>query len=198
MLVVTALLGLVLGVVDGALVTYQKLVGRVTDRSTTNNQLSLAVQQLANQIRSANVLYPTTGSTSPFYGTYPSSSVPAAMVIYTQAYADNMSVQNRCVEWRLTKGTNGYGSLQTRYWSTDMTTVTSWTTVASGVAAGPNGAFTLDSTSLYGDRLVDIDLEGYTTASQAQPVEVQESVEGRDSEYGYPSSVCDTAPPGGW
>ena len=63
------------------------------------------------------------------------------------------------------------------------------------VNAAPNYLFTLDPTTAYGGRLIDINLIVNQNPGSGQNVGIKASVEGRDTQYGYPVTACSTIPP---
>ncbi len=68
-----------------ALASVQRGVERQTDRTTTNDQIRLALQQLDHEIRSGNLLYdPQNETPDPSNDVVPNQSLR----IYTQANAD--------------------------------------------------------------------------------------------------------------
>lgn len=175
--VASAVLGVVLTIIFGALTSFQTAYSRSAARDDAIDQAHLAEQDLGNQITSGNVLYAPGGN-----GT--------SLVVYTQT---NGSWD--CVEWEVSQG----GDLTTRSWSQgypgDGSSPTSWRTVATDIVNTSSEApFVRPST--FSNRLINIDLYVNETGSSANPVQVETSVEGRNTEYGYPTSACITVPPG--
>lgn len=199
LLVVMAILAIVLTVVLSVLVQAQKQLAVAASRSQSVNQVRQAVDQITEEIRSGNVFYdpatitttdPCIGSgTNPCPGyTPPANYGGTGMLLYTQARGTNA-----CVEWQI----NG-SDLQQRSWPPqDPPAAVPWTTVASGVVnttlSPAVTAFTLDATSDYGNRLVDISMVAQVSGSDT-PSYVNSSVAGRDTQYSYPQSVCSTIP----
>jgi hypothetical protein len=111
--------------------------------------------------------------------------------IYTQANADTRG-GSRCVQWRVAGG-----KLQSRNWTVSWRTdgqVSDWRVVAEGIV-NPSGtpAFDLDTSSNFGDRILNITFVVNPGAGDSDVV-VRESVTGRNTQYGYPVSVCDDIP----
>jgi type II secretory pathway pseudopilin PulG len=181
-----------------ALSSVQRGVERQADRTTTNDQLRLALQQLDHEIRSGNLLYDPQLETDPD----PSHNVVPGMSlrIYTQANADIRNPGNQCVQWRITE----LGELQSRRWSTTWrddpaTLVTSFRVVAENVVNRDPSvnvpAFTLDPDPNKGGRTIVVSLVVNANSKSGQDVNIKQSVTGRNTEYGYPSNVCADIPP---
>ena len=184
--VASMLLLIALAMAFSLLTTVSTSVARTDVRSQTNDQLRQAVQEIDRQVRSGNVLYdPAAEVTDP-----PNFIAPGlSMRIYTQANG----VQ-RCVQWRIKTGT-----LQMRSWSENWAVdglVTSFGNVATNIVnTGARPAFSLDPSPGFGGRLLKLDVLAQVNAVQGPQVEVVDSVAGRNTTYGYPTSVCATIPP---
>jgi hypothetical protein len=126
------------------------------------------------------------------------------LVIYTQTNATTRNPGNRCVQWQVTTG----DELQTRNWSINWqddpgTLVTGWRVVADHIvnrdppgSGTPVPAFTLDtSQAAFGDRLVKVVILANQNPSHGRTVRIEASVTARNTQYGYPNTVCDTIPP---
>jgi type II secretory pathway pseudopilin PulG len=179
-----------------ALSSVQRGVERQTDRTTTNDQIRLALQQLDHEIRSGNLLYDPQNETDPLNDITPNMSLR----IYTQANADIRNPGNQCVQWRITS----VGELQSRRWATNWrddpaTLVTSFRVVAENVVnRDPTvnvKAFTLDPDPAKGGRTIVVSLVVNANSKSGQNVNIKQSVTGRNTEYGYPSNVCADIPP---
>jgi type II secretory pathway component PulJ len=193
--VTVSLLTVVLSVFFGVVVSVQSALTRQIDRSRSNDQARLAVEQLDREIRSGNVLYdPTLGEScqppSPVancvsidasHGIYPGMS----LMIYTQANAPTRG--QRCVQWRVQSG-----KLQRRDWSIGATPATSWRIVADHLAnvTGTSPAFTVDPAK----RIVSVTLLVNQNAAHGSTVRLDTNVQGRNTVYGGPP-VCDPTPP---
>jgi type II secretory pathway pseudopilin PulG len=181
-----------------ALVSVQRGVERQTDRTTTNDQIRLALQQLDHEIRSGNLLYNPLNESDPdpTHEVVPNMSLR----IYTQANADIRNPGNQCVQWRITSA----GELQSRRWATNWrddppSLVTSFRVVAENVVNRDPSvnapAFTLDPDPAKGGRTIVVSLFVNTNSKSGQNVNIKQSVTGRNTEYGYPSNVCADIPP---
>ncbi len=194
--IATGLLGTVLAIAFGALVSFQTAIGKSDTRSQSNDQARLAVEQIDRQVRSGNVLYDPAAEGANA-GTNPDgSAIPSgfSMRIYTQSNA-----LERCVQWRLLN-TN---DLQKRAWSQSWRTdgqVSGWHTVAQSVVnTTSNPPFALDTSANYGganSRLVKLDLVSNVNSTHGSNVQVETPLEARNTEYVTPTSgPCSDMPP---
>ncbi|HJP65022.1 MAG TPA: hypothetical protein VKA30_01810 [Actinomycetota bacterium] len=179
------ILGIIVPVLLTTLVSVQTRVGREQDRSLTNDQARLAVEELDREIRSGNLLYDPASETPPFM----------TLRIYTQTNATTRDPGNRCVQWRLQNG-----QLQRRDWSITWRTdgkVSSWRLVADHIVnqeVSPTvPAFVLDSNAA--GRSVNVTLVVNQKASSGSNVRVETTVSGRNTQFGYPVNVCTDVPP---
>jgi type II secretory pathway component PulJ len=185
LVITTMLLGIVMAVIFGALVSVQRTFTTADQRGQTNDQVRLAANDIDRMVRSGNVLY------DPATETAADSGVAAgySLRIYTQANGNQ-----RCVQWRVIGG-----FLESRAWTTTWQLdgdVSDWRKVADGIV-NTSPPFTLDSNAAFGGRIVNIDLladRGPAASSNVAPVEVKVSVTGRNTEYGYDPVVCNTVP----
>lgn len=192
LLVSMMIMGIAMTIFGTTLASVQNGVVQQDRFSQANDQARLALEQLDRQMRSGNVLYDpaTEGSATSGAG----SSYNGYMVrIYTQTNADTQGYT--CVQWRV----NSSNQLQTRSWPPDDTVhVTPWRTVAEGIVNRVVGvpAFALDPDALKGNRVLNVTLrvsvDPNVTASSA--TEIQAAFTGRNTEYGYPSTVCSSPP----
>ena len=178
-----------------ALFRMQSDVSNAQGGSQRNDDIRLAVSEIDRQIRSGNVFYNPASESDAANGIVAGMSLR----VYTQANAPTNNPGERCVQWRI----NDSGQLQTRWWQPRTTstsfyssTVTAWRTVAEDISnrtASPAvAAFTLDTTSGYGSRLIKIRmLTDRTDDGSGTPLEVDASVTGRNTQYGYPNNICD-------
>jgi type II secretory pathway pseudopilin PulG len=176
-----ALLGLLLAIVFSVLVSFQNAFVRTSARSDALDQAHLAVEQLDSQIRSGNVLYD-----------------PATEAGYTAGFSLRIFTQTggtwNCSQWKVASNV-----LYNRTWLPtypgDGSSPSSWRTVATDIAnTSAEPPFSRDSG--FSNRLIDIDLYVSAVGQTSSNAEVRTSVEGRDTEYGYPTSACSTIPPG--
>jgi hypothetical protein len=184
--VASMLLLIALAMAFSLLTTVSTSVARTDARGQTNDQVRQAVQEIDRQVRSGNVLYdPSTEVSDPTNFIAPGLS----MRIYTQANG----VQ-RCVQWRIKAGT-----LQMRSWSETWAVdgvVTSFGNVATNITnTASTPAFSLDPSPGFGGRLLKLDVLAQINSVQGAQVEIVDSVAGRNTTYGYPTSVCASIPP---
>jgi prepilin-type N-terminal cleavage/methylation domain-containing protein len=178
MMIVMFLLTLVFSLCTLSIVTVQRQVNTDYARGQTVDQVRLAIQQMDRQIRSGNLFYqPTSNGTQ--------------LVIFTQANGNQ-----RCVEWQVSGG-----AIQTRSWTQTWQTdgspsVEPWSTIATGIInSSSKPPFVLDVNPSYGGRILDIDIVANETNSNSSGVEVTDSIEGRNTVYGYDASACATPYP---
>lgn len=195
-MVTAALMTVIMGVCLSFLLSAQTTEAQSQVRTAVNDQIQLAVQQIDQEVRSGNLIYnpqdEATGAAGPACSpmTNPSDGCVASgysLRVYTQANG-----ANKCVQWRVYQT-----DLQSRSWNADGSSVTGWHTVADHVAnadasPSPVTPFSLDPNPSYGGRVLDIDI--MVTEGVGQSGQVQSSITGRNTEYGYPDSVCATVP----
>jgi len=200
LLIAMSILSIVLLVFLGLLGRMQVSFGRASGRSQTNDQARLAVEELDREIRSGNVLYDPSAEDDPANDISPGMSLR----VYTQTNATTRGGP-RCVQWRI----NSAEELQRREWTVNWTDdpdtlVSGWRVVADHVVnrsmSPPVTAFGLAAggaaaPDVYGSRVVNIDLIVNVKASSGRNVEIEESVTGRNTEFGYPTSTCSSIPP---
>ena len=192
MVVAISILSVVLAIFMWVIISVQAGMNRQTHRSRSNDQARLAVQELDREIRSSNVLYDPSLENDPAHGIYPGM----ALRIYTQSNGNTKG--NRCVQWRIRNS-----ALERREWTSTWRVddqVSGWRVVADHVtnaSASPNvAAFTLDnSQAAFGSRIVKVVIRANVDPSSGQTVQIDHSITGRDTEYGYPVSVCTDIPP---
>lgn len=187
-MVVVAILSLVPVVFGNTLITLQRGVNTASGGTQRNDAVRLAVAEIDRQIRSGNVFYNPSAENDAANGIVANYSLR----VYTQANAPTMTPGNRCVQWRI----NTSKQLQTRWWQPGSyaSTKTDWRIVADDIVNRVNNtpAFTLDPTVGYGSRLIKIALvSDRTDDGSSRPQEVDASVTGRNTQYGYPNNVCD-------
>jgi hypothetical protein len=182
LIIVIGLMSVALAAILSLLTTGDETLSKIGARSISNDQARLGMEQIDRQVRSGNLLYDPATESNSALGISPGLSLR----IYTQAN----SLQ-RCRQWRISSG-----KLQTRAWSTVWQTdgnVTGWRTVAEGIQnTSSRPAFALASGS--SGRTLSVDLFVNTTHSEAGDVEIRSSITGRNTQYGYPNSVCSTMP----
>src|SRR5438309_10254956 len=101
------LLGIVVAALLSVMYSAQTNLGREISRSSSNDQVRLAIESLDREVRSGEVLY------DPASESYSSGDVTSGMSlrIFTQSNAPTRSGP-RCVQWRITSA----GLLQERNW----------------------------------------------------------------------------------
>lgn len=178
LLVTIAIFSVVLAMTYSVLITVQKQTSDTTARADAVGDARLALQQIDRQVRSGNVLYDPASET-----------LPLSMRIFTQANGDK-----RCVQWQVLDGV-----LRSRSWSSSWQTdglVSGWGVVARNVvntAATPPFSLQGGST-VFGSRLVDINLMVKAPRSGGQAIDVTSSISGRNTAYGYDSGMCSPVP----
>jgi prepilin-type N-terminal cleavage/methylation domain-containing protein len=190
------ILGIVMAIFIPVLISVQAGFQRQTDRSSSNDQARLAVEELDKEIRSGNVLYDPALENDPTVGVYPGMSLR----IYTQTNAVTRNPGNRCVQWRVTGG-----ELQRRDWSTTWEVdgkVDPWNTIADHVVNQPSPpaplsvpSFALDTDPNKGGRTIIVTILVNENPYSGRNVQIQESITGRNTEYGYPNNICAEIPP---
>jgi prepilin-type N-terminal cleavage/methylation domain-containing protein len=201
------ILGIVLATILSVLFSVQRGFGRQQDRSVNNDQARLAVEELDREIRSGNLLYDPQSAVLSENPTGDPSGMQ--LVIYTQTNATTRNPGNRCVQWKITNAASQTpDQLQRRDWSSldPLGSVSPWRVIAEDVVnndPAKNGrgaavpAFTLDhSQSSFGDRNIKVDILVNHNPNSGRTVEIVDSVTGRNTEFGYPNTVCNTVPPG--
>lgn len=205
LMIAMALLGIIVPVMITTMASVQTRVGRQQDRSLTNDQVRLAVEELDREIRSGNLLYD------------PKDESPAYMAlrIYTQTNATTRTPGNRCVQWRIVNG-----ELQRRDWTTTWRTdaqVSQWRVVADhlvnqdvspavpafqldqdpakGYTCVSNCSDPLPANRHYSGRTLIATLVVNQNPKAGENVRVQVSITGRNTQYGYPTNVCTDVPP---
>jgi prepilin-type N-terminal cleavage/methylation domain-containing protein len=196
LVIVLGLLSLVMAIFVPTMSAVQRGFERQSDRSQSNDQARLAVEELDREIRSGNVLYNPNSENDAANGIYPGMSLR----IYTQTNANTRNPGFRCVQWRIVTG-----ELQRRDWTTTWRSdglVSDWRIVADHIVNQPNppnppvvAAFSLDPDPNKGGRTVVVTLMVNENALSGQTVRIQESITGRNTEYGYPNNVCTDIPP---
>jgi type II secretory pathway component PulJ len=189
------ILSFAMGALFMVLPVVQQAFNREQERSQSNDQARLAVEEMDKEIRSGNLLYDPSNENDPTHFIYPYMSLR----VYTQTNADSRIPSTRCVQWRINNNI-----LQRRAWATDWQNggvVEGWRTIATGIvnnSVSPTvPAFKLDPDSAKGNRTLIITIlsRDNTEAGSNTPVQITQSVTGRDTEYGYPAQVCSAIPP---
>ncbi len=178
LLVAMLIFSVVMAISFSVLAAVQRQSSDVVAREDTVGNARLAIEQMDRQIRSGNVLY------DPLL-----EPLPLSMRVYTQANG-----AQQCVQWQVYSG-----ALRFRSWSPTWQTdgiVSAWSNVAHYIvndAANPPFALEGSSTA-YGSRLLDISLRVKAPRAGGNPVQVQTSLSGRNTLYGYDPGVCSPVP----
>lgn len=184
LVIATFAFGIVSVVFTTTVISVQNTVDRETTRSIANDQARVAIDELDRQIRSGNILY------DPLLD----DAAGLHLRIYTQSNGEPF----RCVEWRISGG-----ALQHRERlpnNPDPVPWPGWSTVATSIVNGqvvpPVKAFQIDTSKDKGSRTLDVTLLMNATPSNASTqVTLTDAITGRNTSYGYPTSVCDPFPP---
>jgi hypothetical protein len=211
LIITISLLSVVMVMLLTVMTSVQSNLVRQTSRSSSNDQARLAVQELDREIRSGNVLYDPSLESDASHFIFPGMSLR----IYTQSNATTREggglSGERCVQWRikyrkyqndgvtlLPTGDRRY-ELQRRQWAQSAGSPvtgsdTPWQVVADRImnrAVSPQkAAFTVDPAK----RTVTISILANRDSSAGGNVQVDTTVEGRNTIYGYPNTVCATVP----
>jgi prepilin-type N-terminal cleavage/methylation domain-containing protein len=198
-MVTMMIMGTVMLIVGSVLASVQRSVVREDTLSQTLDSARLALQELDKEMRSGNVLYDpaleksvATGG----IGTCTGCQAGYTLRVYTQTNADTRGTY-RCVLWKI----DDSQQLLTRWWPpADPNDASAWRVVATGIVNRTINtvAFSLDSDVLKGGRTLNVVYavnSSYATRP-TQTVKVQASLTGRNTSYGYPANVCQTAPSG--
>ena len=193
LLVAMMVLSLALAMFFTTLASVQRSVAETDIRTRSNTQARLALQTLDHEVRSGNVLYDPATSTDPYF----------RFKIYTQTNATTRqpSPGYTCRLWRITAA----GELQTRWWepaqSDPNDSASVWLTVATGIVnkqVTPTvRAFQIDPDPNKGGRTVNVVLlvnEDPQGDLSTGTVKIQSALTGRNTSYGFPTTVCATEP----
>jgi prepilin-type N-terminal cleavage/methylation domain-containing protein len=178
MLVSMTVFLIVLGVIMSVYVSLLHGLVQTQDRAQNVDQARLAVEEIDRMVRSGNVLYNPANETT-----------PDSLRVYTQANG-----LEKCMQWKVADN-----ELQVRSWDPDYqqdNIVTSWHVVATHLVTPTTDPFSLDANPAYNDRLLDISLAVSSDSANAPAIHIQTSVEGRNTEFDYPASICASIPPG--
>ena len=197
LLVTMILTTLIMGVTFTVMMTVQRQTSDNQARQRSITQAELAMARIDRQVRSGNVLFnPDAEIDVAGVATCPdpvrNDNSGSCMRVYTQANGNQ-----KCVQWQVVGG-----ALRTRAWSPAWRTdgqVSDWTTVANSLANDPAASppFRLTGSgpvTAYSARVVDITLLVRDPKDVGRTTEVQTSLSGRNTIYGYDQSVCDDLP----
>jgi prepilin-type N-terminal cleavage/methylation domain-containing protein len=183
-LIASAMLLVVLATFLTVVESMNRSVMRQQDRSISNDQARLAVEQLDREIRSGNVLYDPAGEALADY----------SFRIYTQSNAPTRDPGFQCVQWVIVDQ-----NLLRRAWPPgNPEDVGAWRVIAENVVNVEVGqpAFSLDPDADKGGRTVDIVLIVDSTPDDPtnRAVRIETSLTGRNTSFGFPVNVCEPAP----
>lgn len=186
LLLVMILMGVVGGVFGPSMLSMQRSVTEAGSRSSVNDEVRLAIAEIDRQIRSGNVFYDPATESDPAQDIVPSM----ALRVYTQANAPTNDPGSRCVQWRISGD-----RLETRWWvpNASITTATAWRVVATGIVNRSLDPVVPAFTAEHTNRLIKIRLVADVGSDRAKPVDIEDSVTGRNTQIGYPESVCGVA-----
>lgn len=179
-LVTMVIAGIVGGISVSALTATLGFGRTVDDRAKTQQQAQLAVDQIASQVRSGNVLYAPEEVSEGW-----------RLTVYTQANRDQ-----KCVEWELLTT----GELRSRSWApgwaenNSTSDVSDWRVVATGLGNSETGVtpFAVPSEAPYGSRLLTVDL--VLVGDRGATSQISTAATGRNTVYQYDESVCGDRP----
>lgn len=172
LMITLVLVGIGAAAVLTAMEASQSNLERHITRSSSSDEVRLAIQSLDREVRSGNVVY------DPSLESYAPGEITAghSVRVYTQSNGDF-----KCVQWRITSSTN---ELQRRAWATNWqsnpsTLVQPWRTVAENVHQ-PFGVAAFDRPQ---SNILNIDIwtGADPTEKKGKPVEVKASISGRNT-----------------
>lgn len=179
LVVVMSMFGLLMSLVYGVLGQVEKQTSSTQRRADSVDQARMGLAQIDRHVRSGNVLYDPSAE-----------PLPLSMRVYTQANGEQ-----RCVQWQVHEGTLRYRSWESN--GVSYSNLSVWTVIARGIVNdSANHPFALDPAARYGQRLINVRLLVQTPGDGGRaPVEVQSSLSGRNSQYGYDPGSCNPMPP---
>jgi type II secretory pathway pseudopilin PulG len=190
--IVVGLLGVVIASLLSVLYSAQASLDRQISRSSSNDQIRLAVEEIDREVRSGNVLY------DPATEVYASGDVAAGMSmrVYTESNAPTRGGW-KCVQWRITSA----GQLQQRSWdpswqTSPSTLVSGWRIVATNLTNRTDNVAAFSRSSPTAVNIVNINLRANddATGSKGSTVNVQDSVTGRNQLFFPPSTHAECGP----
>jgi hypothetical protein len=183
--IVVAMMLVVTGTFLVVVETVQRGVYRQQQRSTTNDQARLAIEQLDREIRSGNILYDPEDEVLADY----------SLRVYTQANAPTRTPEFQCVQWLIEDR-----DLMRRSWPPEQPDeVSDWRLIAEHIVNRDVGepAFSLDADPNRAGRTLDVVflVNADFDTGRSRTVRIQTSLTGRNTSLGFPTEVCDPAPP---
>lgn len=185
LIVAMMILSIVSLVFTTTLSSVQRAVVREEVRTRLNDNARLAIQTIDRQVRSGNLLYPPSSESDPYGG-----SAGYMFRVYTQANTPTEG-QFRCALWLI----DDQQLLKYQWWpALQPEDASGWTIVTDGVVNRTLGipAFSVDSTN----RTASVNFylnPAYSTDSNATQ-QVNASLTGRNTSFGYPADICEDLP----
>ena len=189
LMVSMAILGVVLAIFLGVLAWVQTALTRETTRSTTEDQIRLAMEAIDRDVRTATVLYD------------PAVETPTAYFGLRVAHRNTNSTTIQCIQYRVENQV-----LERRTWtSANLGSVSSWRTMAETVANSTSAVadrpFKLETTgaagygSTLGSRVVDVTfvVNAKSGSATSKDVRITSSISIRNQTSGDP---CTPVPSG--
>ena len=209
--IASAILLGVMALFFSVVVGLQKTVNTASDRSASNDEVRLAIQEIDRHVRSGNVFYdpgcegrllvvPPTDPPCPNIDTTADAAGIApgmALRVYTQSNGNESSTPSRCVQWRVVAD-----RLESRWWEPGWSigdSVSEWRIVATDIVNREQSvpAFQLQRTAAFGDRLLTVSFLVQSNAESGRPSRIDASITGRNTQFGYPTDLCSPVPPYG-
>jgi prepilin-type N-terminal cleavage/methylation domain-containing protein len=197
LLVVMLVFGLVAALATQATVMLASSVRSTQGTANATAQVRFALSSIERQVRSGDVLFSPAGEAGTgscqAYGT----TAGSCMRVYTHANGSGT-----CVQWQVIPDSTDPSSavMRTRTfspaWQTDGT-IQAWQVVARGLQLPSATAppFTLQGGSTpFAARLLDVTVTAPDTGQNGRLVSLTSSVAGRNTTYGYDTSLCFPAP----
>jgi hypothetical protein len=189
--ITTMLLGIVLAMVVGVMVSVQSSVEIEAGRSTRNDRLALAIRVLERQVRSGEVVGDPATENDATHGIFPGMSV---RILRQPATVGGVP---RCSQWRIDDE-----RLEFREWSPNWAVDGDWTDwilaskgISNRLASPSITAFALSSEPAYAGRVLEVELAARGDATEGTLQHVETSLTGRNAVVGSPSSTCNSIPP---
>lgn len=192
LLVAMIVFGIAMTMIMGAAIAVQRVTKDSEAAADAVFQTRQALATIDKQVRSGNVLFSPADevsyvSTCQNLGTNQGS----CMRIYTQANGTQ-----KCVQWQVLADGSGTYQLQMRSWTPDWQSVggvSNWSVAARGLAqptsATPPFRLETDAAGTYGQRLLKVQLVA-VNAKSGKKVEIDASLSGRNTTYGYTGNEC--------
>jgi prepilin-type N-terminal cleavage/methylation domain-containing protein len=189
LLVAMSILSIVMLVFTTTLASVQKAVTAQEVRSSNNDNIRLALENMDRLVRSGNVLFDPSVVNTDCKAT---DSAYQCLLVYSQANGTTAQPA-RCMQWRV-NGTQ----LQERWWypKPAVKSPTNWRQIADGIVnlqtSPVTPTFTLDPDPLKQGRSVEVlFLAGTGSAGASGPLaRTEASLTARNTTYGYLADAC--------